>query len=170
MANRPELAAAFPHPGHRSPELFVRDVQVALHQFDVGVAEHQLDGADVDAVGQEPAGAFMSCQCRSIWRSLARSTRAPGFARFVSWPFATRSRDSQAVLKLSTYAPAGEPNTNALGPSDLRRLRIGARRPSGSNGMRRFSGQFDRNANPADGVGSLTNGPRTHPAHAEGAW
>ena len=32
------------------------------------------------------------------------------------------------------------------------------------------SGQFDRNANPADGVGSLTNGPRTHPAHAEGAW
>ena len=31
-------------------------------------------------------------------------------------------------------------------------------------------GQFDRNVNPADGVGSLKNGPRTHPAHAEGAW
>jgi hypothetical protein len=29
------------------------------------------------------------------------------------------------------------------------------------------SGQFDRTMNPADGVGSLTNGPRTHPAHAE---
>ena len=30
------------------------------------------------------------------------------------------------------------------------------------------SGQFDRTMNPADGVGSLKNGPRTHPAHAEG--
>ena len=30
------------------------------------------------------------------------------------------------------------------------------------------SGQFDRAVNPADGVGSLTNGPRTRPAHAEG--
>ena len=32
------------------------------------------------------------------------------------------------------------------------------------------SGQFDRNVNPADGVGSLKDGSRTHPAHAEGAW
>ena len=32
------------------------------------------------------------------------------------------------------------------------------------------SGQFDRAVNPADGVGSLKQGPRTHPAHAEGAW
>ena len=30
------------------------------------------------------------------------------------------------------------------------------------------SGTCDRHVNPADGVGSLTNGPRTHPAHAEG--
>ena len=30
------------------------------------------------------------------------------------------------------------------------------------------SGQFDRAVNPADGVGSLKQGPRTHPAHAEG--
>jgi hypothetical protein len=30
------------------------------------------------------------------------------------------------------------------------------------------SGQFDRNVNPADGVGSLKHGPRTHPAHADG--
>ena len=29
------------------------------------------------------------------------------------------------------------------------------------------SDQFDRNVNPADGVGSLQHGPRTHPAHAE---
>jgi hypothetical protein len=31
------------------------------------------------------------------------------------------------------------------------------------------SGQFDRHVNPADGVGSLTHGPQTHPALAEGA-
>ena len=30
------------------------------------------------------------------------------------------------------------------------------------------SGTCDRHVNPTDGVGSLTNGPRTHPAHAEG--
>jgi hypothetical protein len=30
------------------------------------------------------------------------------------------------------------------------------------------SGQFDRNVNSTDGVGSLKNRPRTHPAHAEG--
>ena len=32
------------------------------------------------------------------------------------------------------------------------------------------SGQFDRNVNPADGVGSLKDGPRTHPAHPEDTW
>ena len=30
------------------------------------------------------------------------------------------------------------------------------------------SGTYDHNVNPADGVGSLTQGPRTHPVHAEG--
>ena len=30
------------------------------------------------------------------------------------------------------------------------------------------SGTFDRTMNPADDVGSLKHGPRTHPAHAEG--
>ena len=33
---------------------------------------------------------------------------------------------------------------------------------------RAASGQFDRAVNPADGVGSLKQGPRTHPAHVEG--
>jgi hypothetical protein len=32
-----------------------------------------------------------------IWPGLARSTRAPGFARFVSWPFA-RSTDFQTIV------------------------------------------------------------------------
>jgi len=30
------------------------------------------------------------------------------------------------------------------------------------------SGQFAGHVNPADGVGSLKHGSRTHPAHAEG--
>jgi hypothetical protein len=30
------------------------------------------------------------------------------------------------------------------------------------------SGTCDRTMNPADGVGSLKHGPRTHPAHAKG--
>jgi hypothetical protein len=47
----------------------------------------------------------------------------------------SRSRDSHAVLKLATNSPAGEPNTNALGPRVARRLRIGARRPCASNGI-----------------------------------
>src|SRR6266446_6194017 len=75
-----------------------------------------------------------SCQCRSIWRSLARSTLAPGFARFVSWPLASSSNDSQAVLKLVMNSPEDEPNTKAFGPSAARRLRIGASRPCGSKG------------------------------------
>jgi hypothetical protein len=53
-----------------------------------------------------------------------RSTRAPGFARFVLWPFATSKSDSQAVLKLATNSPAGEPNTYELGPRAARRLLI----------------------------------------------
>ena len=42
-----------------SPEFFVRDVQVALRLHDARVAEHQLNDADVDAVGMQPAGAFV---------------------------------------------------------------------------------------------------------------
>ena len=60
-----------------------------------------------------------------------------GFARFVSWLFARR-RDPQAALKLATNSPAGEPKTQALGPS-VARFRIGTRRPCGSDGIRRFS-------------------------------
>jgi hypothetical protein len=59
LADRPELAAAFPDAGHGFPQFFVRDVQVALRLLDVGMSEHQLNRADVDAVGQKPAGAFV---------------------------------------------------------------------------------------------------------------
>jgi hypothetical protein len=59
-AHRPELAAALPHTGHRSPKFFIRDVQVPLRLLDVGMTEHQLDRADIDAVGQKPAGAFVT--------------------------------------------------------------------------------------------------------------
>ena len=49
--------APFPYSRHRFPEFFVGDVQVALCLLDVGVAEHQLDGADVHSIAQEPTGA-----------------------------------------------------------------------------------------------------------------
>src|SRR5258705_9034577 len=42
-----------------SPELFVRDVQVALRLLNARVAEHQLNDADVDAVREQPAGALV---------------------------------------------------------------------------------------------------------------
>jgi hypothetical protein len=55
LADRAELAAAFPHPGHCLSKFFVSDVQVALRLLDVGMAEHQFDRADVHAIGQESA-------------------------------------------------------------------------------------------------------------------
>jgi len=60
LADRPELAAAFPDAGHRFPQFFVRDVQVTLRLLDVGMAEHQLDGADVHTVSQKPAGSLVT--------------------------------------------------------------------------------------------------------------
>src|SRR4029453_11075644 len=55
----PQLPAAFPDAGQRLPQLLVSDVQIALRRLDVGVSEHQLDDADVDAIGQHPAGALV---------------------------------------------------------------------------------------------------------------
>ena len=57
---RSELAALLPDASHRLAEFFVRDVQIALRLLDVRVAEHQLDRSDVDAVSQQPAGAFVT--------------------------------------------------------------------------------------------------------------
>ena len=67
------------------------------------MSEHQLDDADVDAVRQEPAGAFVT-QVVPVQIDLAQLgaiDASAGFARFVSWPLATSSSDSQAVLKLA---------------------------------------------------------------------
>jgi hypothetical protein len=36
------------------PQFLGRDIQVALRLLDAGVAEHQLDVANVDAVGEKP--------------------------------------------------------------------------------------------------------------------
>jgi hypothetical protein len=59
---------------------------------------------------------------------LARSTRAPGFARFVSWPLASSSSDSQAVLKLFRNSPERR----------ARRIWLTARnRPSSPSGNRK---------------------------------
>ena len=68
---------------------------------------YQLDGADVDPIGEQPADTLVTqvLQVPVDLAHFARSTRAPGFTRFVSCPLATSSRDSQAVLKLPTYSP-----------------------------------------------------------------
>jgi hypothetical protein len=60
LADRPKLAAALPNPGHRLPQFLVSDVQVALRLLDVGMAEHQLDRADVHAVCEEPRSSFVT--------------------------------------------------------------------------------------------------------------
>ena len=58
LAHGAQLTAPFPYSRHRFPKFFVRDVQVALRLFDVGVAEHQLDRAGVHSIAQEPTGAL----------------------------------------------------------------------------------------------------------------
>ena len=60
LAHRAQLPAPFPYSRHRFPKFFVRDVQVPLPLFDVRVADHQLDRADVHAIAQEPTGAFVT--------------------------------------------------------------------------------------------------------------
>jgi hypothetical protein len=60
LTDRPELAAAFPHSGHRLPELFIGDVQVPLRLLDVGMAEHQLDRADVHVLREEATRALVT--------------------------------------------------------------------------------------------------------------
>jgi hypothetical protein len=60
-----ELAAALPDARQGLAQLLVGDVEVSLRLLDVGVAEHQLDRADVDSVGQQSAGAFMPLMPRA---------------------------------------------------------------------------------------------------------
>jgi hypothetical protein len=54
------MAPPFPYSRHRFRKFFVRDVQVPLRLLDVGVAEHQLDRADVHSIAQEPTGALVT--------------------------------------------------------------------------------------------------------------
>jgi hypothetical protein len=53
--------SAFVVPAHlqSSPEFLGRYVQVTVRLLDARVPQHQLDDADVDAVGEQPAGAFL---------------------------------------------------------------------------------------------------------------
>src|SRR5207253_3553241 len=60
LTDRPKLTASFPYSRHRFPKFFVGDVQVPLGLLDVGVAEHQLDRADVHSIAQEPTGALVT--------------------------------------------------------------------------------------------------------------
>ena len=47
------------------PKFFVRDVQVALRLVNARVSEHQLNDPDVDAVGQQSTGAFVTLMPRA---------------------------------------------------------------------------------------------------------
>ena len=60
LADRPLLTPALPHTGHRFPQFFVRDVQVPLRLLDVGMAEHQLNRADVHVLRQEATRALVT--------------------------------------------------------------------------------------------------------------
>jgi hypothetical protein len=42
-----------------SAQFFIGHIQVALRLLNARVSEHQLDDADVDAVGKQPTCAFM---------------------------------------------------------------------------------------------------------------
>jgi hypothetical protein len=108
------------------------------------MAEHQPNRADVYVLRQEATRAFVT-QVVPVQVDLPQLGAIDagtwlGALRVVA--IAIRSSDSQAVLKLATNSPAGDPKTCAFGPRDARRLRTGAKRPCGSNGMRRFSASF----------------------------
>ena len=90
------------------------------------MAKHQLDRPDVHVLRQEAARALLTqvAPVQVDLPQLAAIDACAGFARFVSCPLAIRSNDSQAVLKLATNSPAGDPNTYAFGPRDARRFRM----------------------------------------------
>jgi hypothetical protein len=59
LTDRLQSPAPLPYAGHCFPQLLIRDVEIALRLLDVRVTQHQLNRTDVDAVGQEAAGAFV---------------------------------------------------------------------------------------------------------------
>ena len=82
------MPTTFPHASQRLPHLLVRDVQVSLRRFDVGMSEHQLDDPDVNAVREKPARAFMT-QVVPVQVDLPQllaldSSSGPGAFRFVA--------------------------------------------------------------------------------------
>jgi hypothetical protein len=55
----------FPAHLQSSPQFLVRHVEVPLRLLNARVPEHQLNDPDVDAVGQQPARAFVSLMPRA---------------------------------------------------------------------------------------------------------
>jgi len=55
----PKCSCALPAHLKSLPQFLVGDVQVALGLLHARVAEHQLDDADVDAVGKQPVALRM---------------------------------------------------------------------------------------------------------------
>ena len=98
--------------------------------LDGRVSEHQLNDADVDGIGQRPAGALVP-QIVPVQINLPQLVTIDPSSRSHALrvvPVRDQEDDSQAVLKLSWKSPSGEPNTNASNPSCPRRLRIRASR------------------------------------------
>jgi hypothetical protein len=115
------LTALFPYSRHRFPKFFVRDVQIPLRLLDVGVAEHQLDRADVYAVAQEPAGAFVTeiVPVQVDLPELLAIDASTVFRAFRVVPVRDKQQRLPSGLEALHVLPAGEPNTNALGPSGI---------------------------------------------------
>jgi hypothetical protein len=102
------------------------------------------DDRDVDAVGEQPARAFVSqvVPPQVDPQQLFAIPLGSATTRLGSPPWARRRTVSHAVWIFGCTAPASVPKTYASGPRAARRARIAASRPFGLNGMRRFSLSF----------------------------
>jgi hypothetical protein len=91
------------------PQLLVGDVQIPLRRLDVGVSEHRLDDADIDAVGEQPAGALVSqiVPVQIELPQLLASTRAPGLARFRNRPDRNQSHERPSGVRLGAQNQLG---------------------------------------------------------------
>jgi hypothetical protein len=102
-------ASALPTHLETSSQFVVSHVQVTLRLLDAGVAEDQLDDADVDAVGEQARGAFVSQVMPSVMSvDLPELLAVPEDAVWPSAGFETIGQQrsvSPAVWMLSTRGP-----------------------------------------------------------------
>jgi hypothetical protein len=93
--------------------------QTALRLLDVGVAEHQLDRADVHSIAQEPTGALVT-EVVPVQVDLPELLAIDASTGFRTFGIVTVREEQQRFpcrLEAADELPADEPNTNAFGPS-----------------------------------------------------